>query len=453
MPDLPLVPGLLSTAGNTMSARRTKKKYESNPAHLALIQQWLDNFTLPVIDGPVGHNYTFDNSDFVFIHLAMLYCSANQLLSIDGKGGPSIVTVALLLGKSNPHAISQFVSYRRRTYQGNLVVETVDVYKAVITFLRKILRSDDDSRSFTLFCQSFDAASVESVILITSGLVGAGEFVINEETIPIDPHTLITNLLSGNNIVSPAELRMQGERLVCLMYRHCKEQLLALGRKNLPIGADVILIDIAANALGLESDFLDPKDIKKRNFVLQRSEASAKKKSEELANVTGASKPAKSVPGIVRFNQIVQQEVELDRVVTVSPLDAPGLIPEVHARYPLLEDDIQHNDSLSWNSRPFREAVASLDCLGQIEALARFTRDPMVNRKDWMPAPLLEQIVNKIANILACSNNENPTSPIAKYSLEGLGNNLSAYIESYKIVNCRLIDNISFKVSHKCLNV
>lgn len=106
-------------------------KLKANPAKLVQLHEWLGNFTLPDIDGS-GYGIITD-SDFIFILLAMIYCTANQLLSIDGKGGQSLITVALLLGKSNPVAISEFVSH-----QGKVAIDTVDVYKGIVSFLRKV---------------------------------------------------------------------------------------------------------------------------------------------------------------------------------------------------------------------------------------------------------------------------------------------------------------------------
>jgi len=115
---------------------------KANPAALAQLHMWLGNFTLPDIDG--SGCCIFSDSDFIFILLATMYCTANLLLSIDGKGGPSLITVALLLGKSNPKDISYFVSHR-----GKVAIDTVDVYKGIVSFLQKVLRSENGSRLFT----------------------------------------------------------------------------------------------------------------------------------------------------------------------------------------------------------------------------------------------------------------------------------------------------------------
>jgi len=262
-----------------------------------------------------------------------------------------------------------------------------------------------------MFGHIFDSVSAESVNLITSGLVGAGRFVIKEETIPTVHATLIANLFAGNKIVSPAELRRQGIKLVVQLYAHCKEQLALTDRPRLPIGTDAILIDMAVNALGLNVDF--HVDVPKYYANHLQAEATAKRKSEKLASATGASKPKVCI----RFNQMVQQNENLDRVVTVSPLDAPGLIYEVHEQYPLIADTLQFDNTLSWDNRHFRVAVASLNCLDQRQALARFTRDPMVNDKDWMPAALLAMIENKIADILASSIEDELTKQPSKSAI------------------------------------
>ena len=277
-----------------------------------------------------------------------------------------------------------------------------------------------------MFGHIFDSVSAESVNLITSGLVGAGRFVIKEETIPTVHATLIANLFAGNKIVSPAELRRQGIKLVVQLYAHCKEQLALTDRPRLPIGTDAILIDMAVNALGLNVDF--HVDVPKYYANHLQAEATAKRKSEKLASATGASKPKVCI----RFNQMVQQNENLDRVVTVSPLDAPGLIYEVHEQYPLIADTLQFDNTLSWDNRHFRVAVASLNCLDQRQALARFTRDPMVNDKDWMPAALLAMIENKIADILASSIEDELTKQSSKSAIVPTKQPLQSAIVSTK---------------------
>jgi hypothetical protein len=100
----------------------------------------------------------------------------------------------------------------------------------------------------------------------------------------------------------------------------------------------------------------------------------------------------------------LRQNEELERVVAMLTLDAPGLCFYVNEAYPLIRETLQFNDTLSWNNMLFRIAVSQLDNLGQHHALVRFTRDAKVNNKDWMPLKYLEQIKSKIADILASSN-------------------------------------------------
>jgi hypothetical protein len=100
----------------------------------------------------------------------------------------------------------------------------------------------------------------------------------------------------------------------------------------------------------------------------------------------------------------LRQNEELERVVAMLTLDAPGLCFYVNEAYPLIRETLQFNDTLSWNNMLFRIAVSQLDNLGQHHALVRYSRDPMKNDEHLMPLKYLEQIKSKIADILASSN-------------------------------------------------
>ena len=53
-------------------------KYKADPTALAQLHKWLGNFSLPDIDGS-GYGILTD-SDYIFIYLATMYCTANVLL-------------------------------------------------------------------------------------------------------------------------------------------------------------------------------------------------------------------------------------------------------------------------------------------------------------------------------------------------------------------------------------
>lgn len=387
----------------------------------------LDSF-VPTISENVGPSISSDVK-FVALYTAIQICKDNRLGSVNGHSDNVSMIVALLLRDGTPQQLGKLI------YHHNIAVtRAVDIIDAVKGINLIILQMLDSRRPIQLFGESFIAErKLEAIDHILLGLLDAGRFVLKVEMNPTDRTALIERVMSGDVIESYSERVKLGKEMAREIYGYLRDELvktgLGLGMKNLPRGHEKYILDLVMETFRLEAGFYgkNPLGGNFKLWKLRRERAAA---AAEAAPKHGVRLREQDV----QYNAIIQNE----RGIVVSTSDAPGLCRRVHEAYPLDPDNTVFDDSMSWNSMFFRIAVSRLCHVGQLHAIVRYTRDPMNNCERMMPPNFVEQIKSNIAEILASSNNENPTLTMCSTSMSAIKQWLSTIHNIFgPIFHCR----------------
>ena len=350
----------------------------------------------PSTSGNVDSSISSD-SKFVAIHTAVQYSRDQYYLAINGKDTVSWIKVALLVRDGSPTQLRDTLYYNERRI-GTRPVNIVEAYKGIYLILQQVL----SSKHITLFGKAFIALqTMEATNHILQCLLDAGRIVLTEETNPTDRTALIRSIMSGSVVESYNERVKKGKEMAWEIVAYLKEQLVETNMKYLPRGHEEDVLDLVMETYRLEAGFFGKSPIYMYLGRWKKRRDASAASAVRLANdATREVAPTKAVPKSnrdIRFNEIRQRNL----VTVVSTLDAPGLCHAVHEMYPLLVDDIQYNESLSFDNMLFRIGVSKLGNLGQHHALARFSRDPTKNNECLMPPKYLEQIKSTIAEHLA----------------------------------------------------